>query len=219
MVKSIRFTKIKRLIHLTINQIESDAVSIVSVPKTMFMVLFCFFFFWFGFAYLGADRMIAEAPFWEIHAASAILAALCTLIVIILTAPIRAVRNERLRGVWIGKQFMYHIPQHAFTGLWTPADNGQGRRFTFDDVEPNSFVRYRIDVDGGGDRVETSLNFKPWTLPIFSGAQGNAVRQRWTGRTANTSTNRKREFILYAESLPDTVPTTIRVFILSFEVP
>ena len=212
---AIRITKIKRFFRLLGWQIETDVLSVVSAPKSAFAALFGIFFFWLAFKFLGVEWMIAEAPIWMVQAASILLAAICLLALVIVTAPLRVLRNEKLRGTWIGNQFVYHTPQHAFTAQWTTADNGTGKRFVFDHVEPNSLVQYNIDVDGGGDRVVTGLNFKHWELPLFT-TGGQQVRS--TGGKAKVRTNAKREFILFADSLPDTSPVIIRVYILSFEV-
>jgi hypothetical protein len=130
--------------------------------------------------------------------------------------------EETKEGGWFGRQFVLHAPVHVFTATWTPDDNGSEKKFKVPMVEPNSVVRYRVDVDGGGDRVEVCIslnsNFLPWDLPLLVGGPGGGHRARYLGRTGSAKTNKSRELSLFVLSLPDTVPSVIRVFVLSFEV-
>ena len=209
---SFRFTKIKRLFWLTGKQIEADIISVISLPRTMFTALFGVFSLWFILSYIGVDRVIAEAPMWFVHGASFILAALCMVVLVVLTAPFRAVRNEGLRGAWHGDVFLYHEPQLALTTFWNPADNGKHVDFTWPHAEGDSFIRYKILIEGGAGRTQATVGhrFMSWNF--------NGPGKLIAPFTGGIRVNKKRELRLEAHSLPSTEKVTIRVYIMSFEV-
>ena len=207
--------KAQRIARLSFGQLETDLRSVLSVPKAIFTAFFYFFSLWFGFSLLGIESMIDAVPHLSVQIGAGIMAAFCLLILTVISAPYRAWVNEKKIGKWVGRKFVFHSPQHAFTTQWTVSKNGTSEIFKFKHAEPRSFVSYRIDVDGGGARTVTSLGFRIWDMPIFN---SNGEKVRSLGRTGATKTNSRCELTLHADSLPDSDPVVIRVYVLSFEV-
>jgi hypothetical protein len=214
MLRSFKLVRAKRFFRLGHRQVHEDFASVVTAPRTIFYVLFCSFGLWVILKYLEIESVIAALPMWVAHTATVFLAVLGTFLIGVLTAPWRARRNEALLGTWIGSQFVYHVPHHVLTVKWTTAENGKGVRFIVDDAEPKSSASFKIEVDGGGKRVVTDINHKHWELGLMS--KSGLIRSQH--RTHQATAGPKRDFTLYADSLPGTDPVIIKVYVLSFDL-
>ncbi len=57
--------------------------------------------------------------------------------------------NDKQSGVWSGGRFLYNVPKHLLTIQANPSDNFKVVRIRVNDAEPNSYVQFKMEYDGG----------------------------------------------------------------------
>lgn len=67
----------------------------------------------------------------------------------IIAAAIKVPIEERKKGRWFGNRFVYHSPLKALTTLVSPEDDWTSTVFKVDDAEPEAFVQFKIEYEGG----------------------------------------------------------------------
>lgn len=119
-------------------------------------------------------------------------------------------QQEIARGVWRGRQFIYHDPPVIFTTTWTEGENGTHKEFAVEGAEPDSLVQYRIEVEGPKGRVFSHI-LPPGHRIDFGGAHGG-------GGTGSARLGAGKQLCLWCQLLPHTVPAIIRVHMIAWEV-
>ena len=123
----------------------------------------------------------------------------------------RVLKQEGERGAWFGPKYVYHEPMHVATILIESAKPAGPYDLTIADVEDASLVSYRVDIDRQDERVKAQLEF-PGCPPKFNWA----VVSRATRTSARLPKSRKMSLATFAE--PEATATTIRVYVLGFEI-
>ena len=124
-------------------------------------------------------------------------------------APFRVCKEEREKGKWHGRRFVYHSPHQVFTTLVGPSDHGKYINFMVEDAEPNTFVQFKIVYDGGLAKVRIQSPMD--RLPA-----------NWEGIGRNTQygakidKNRMAGFDVHCPENSDS--TIVRIQMLSWEV-
>ena len=123
----------------------------------------------------------------------------------------RVARKERETGAWFGPKYVFNDPLHIATLLIDAGQNGAPHELRVPEVEGGSLVAYRVDIDRTDERVKTQIQF-PGAPPTFN----RDVISKLTRTTCRLPPSRRMS--LYTQSQPEATPTTIRVYVLGFEV-
>ena len=114
-------------------------------------------------------------------------------------------------GEWHGKRFVYHEPQRVLTVHVTAADNEKLHVFEVYGPQAGALVELRVVIDAVHGRVQAMLDFAHGKSPF-----------NWAGWHPNIRQSLRlpenRLLALRTSALPDTDLTTIRVFVVSWQL-
>lgn len=117
-------------------------------------------------------------------------------------------REDELNGQWVQGKYLYHEPKHVLTKEVTPQDDKQAFRFSVDAAEPDSFVQFYIEHHGG---LAQGYIISPYSAQVYGWGCARRNPQ------FSAKINKDREAILVASVPSKSVPTVIRVSMLSWE--
>jgi hypothetical protein len=168
------------------------------------------YFYYFGITAMDHHLGALLIGFYSFVGAYVAYILLC-----IIRSPFVAYQRESNKGYWEGAAFIYKQPLLVFTKRLTVEENNKPFTFHVDDPEPNTFVRYKIDVENAEDRVLASIDF----------AHGKNLESmlswstlRGIGPGGGIRLPNDKALSLVACLKENTVPVTIRVYIKSFEI-
>ena len=129
-----------------------------------------------------------------------------------LLAVFRVRSQERERGGWFGSRFVYHQPMHVTTFMTEAGKIDFVHSFEVRDVEDDSFVSYLVTVDRQDQRVKVQLEFPDVPAPTFNW-HAVPVEPKTSARLP-----RSRRMSLWVHAAPEATSTTVRVYVVRFEV-
>ena len=127
-------------------------------------------------------------------------------------AVFRIRRQEREKGSWFGARFVYHDPVHVATFMTEAGQLDGVHSFEVLDVENDSVVSYRVAVDREDQRVKVQLEFSNTPAPTFDWRMV-PVEPKMSARLP-----RNRQMSLWVHAAPEATSTTVRVYVVKFEL-
>lgn len=189
----------------------------VFAPVTNYSALFSFliipFFIFFTLVFAGKKGFQTEVVSLGAWIFAAVAAFPVWILVSAAFAPFRAISAERSLGHWRANRFVFHEPRHAATIEWSPDDNGKALTFEFRDAEAGALLDYKIEVDGAASRINCIVFGANFFRPADEVLKH--IRFATHGRVV-LKKNRTLQLLCYSE--PSTLRSTIRVYILGWEV-
>jgi len=124
-----------------------------------------------------------------------------------LTALISASGEIKKRGFWCVNKFIFHEPLHIYTTEFSPKDNGTNCTFKVKDVEPNCFVQFKLEHEGG-------IGVASIGPPIQLSQQLEAARSIKYGSRISS----KQTASVWFQCPANSNPTIIRIYVISWEL-
>ena len=156
------------------------------------------------------QKMVAQFEVMTTWQGTLITAVPIWVVVNLVFAHFKRRQQEAASGTWSGPKFIYNEPLLIGTVGWTPEDNGTWKKINVRGPEANSFVMLHIEHYPPTNRVRAQV-VHVWNQMMFGAANG---LQR---QSIGTRVNNGRLWVV-AESLPATIPVTLRVYCHSFEL-
>ena len=173
---------------------RAELFQIIQIP------LFLFIIYW-G---MGEAQVIEELTVLAAGKMAALSAIPIWLALNAIVAPLRVLKQEKDKGRWYGSRFVYHEPELVRTFQIGPEEHGHSFEIKVKDAEPNTLVTFRLTHSGGLGVGQIGM-FLP--QGVMGGEQITGVR-----------IDDRRRTKLIVEVPKDSVPTTIRIHMLSWEI-
>jgi len=136
----------------------------------------------------------------------------CYLLLNLVFAAFKVVWEERTKGEWIGRRFVYFEPVLARSEFVMAANNNKISKFRFKDAEPGSMIYYKFQRDGPENFLALKLMAHPLQLYDFKSHRD----YRYTSggvRVGNRNEMCLKYFLYEAAS-----PFQLRIYVTSWEV-
>ena len=168
-------------------------------------------FLWLVFFLLGAKQMGDEAAILLAGVAATLSAVPLLFLINLILSPFRVHFEEKEKGVWQDGHFVYHEPQLLASFWLGPAESGVIYPVVAQDAEPNSLVSYKIEYETTTDRLKAQIIIHPKQQPL----SWDVVSQKTRG---SLRVGKSRTMYLISNSLPETVPASVRIYMLSWDL-
>ena len=147
-VRPLFLVKARRWVRIWLRIWVRDAIKAIFNREQLLQLFAIPFFLFLVFAARGPDAM--KEQFGIVSAARmALLFALpCYLLLNLVFAAFKVVWEERTKGEWIGRRFVYFEPVLARSEFVMAANNNKISKFRFKDAEPGSMIYYKFQRDG-----------------------------------------------------------------------
>ena len=110
--------------------------------------------------------MVAEFNDWGLQVEAFGWALVIWAAIMAFRAPFVAVSDERRRGAWHNRHFVYHEPMLAKTFLVKPTGKEEKFKFEIPDVEPGAYVEMEIEIEGPAHLAKATIGGRILTSPL-----------------------------------------------------
>lgn len=159
--------------------------------------------------YASPEERDVQAFEWAVTVQAFVLALAIWAVISLIRAPLIIIREDRKLGNWEGNRFIFRRPFLIYTRHCKPTGKVEAFKFKVSEVEPGSYIKFEIDLDGAKDLAEISFGGIGFLGPI--------PYKNWPGTGgAQLPADRVATFLILLPN--NAVSTTVRIYCRSFVV-
>lgn len=118
-------------------------------------------------------------------------------------------KEEKQKGQLNKNKFVYHTPLHVLTREVSPKDNGKKFKFKCKDVEPNSFVEFKVESENSNEfLIKVGIGGEKQDIPVICHPTCKL----------GVRIGEDKSLCLVTELFPETESSIIRVTVLSWKI-